>query len=836
MRGGSPLAGATRDMIRWDDAARTLELSVQDLVEGWSPLAATPWSLPASPRTRARLGQVAHRHWQAVRAGQEVAFEPEVAIRHVVAVRDWTCVITGRIDGISREGHHLVVEELKSSIMDAGQLEELRPEQLHSWCQQLQIYLHLLSQRGEEVVGRLVLVSLVDGWRRLVHLPHDPSVGVELMARLDWMVAARQDRIAHRRHRRAGPRPFAHSHHRQGQEDIVGAVREALGAGSHLLVSAPTGVGKTAAVLQGALDAAYDADKRVFFATARTTQQRLALDTLHAMWERGFVLRAVGLRARGRACPAPVMDCHPERCALARDAEAKIRSPDLLDGLLAQGLVRPDDVARAARSVDVCPWLLGLELAERCDVVIGDYNYVFDPDVALRRWFGSGAEGAGPGDWLVLVDEAHHLPQRARGWLSPRLDGAALRRALVELDGLGEAVAPHRGLVEELVELIEDAGQEHPYADDARVVELDSLRFDRLVEKAERLALDYAIALQRRWRAGQALPRLVDGGMVGDPYQLACRSLARFHTRLGEAGEETVALYTPRPEGAELALFCREPAVWLGPRLEQLGGSVSFSGTLEPLELHRTLLGLAGASVRSLAVSSPFTAERQLTLVTGTVSTRFKHRERDRERTAQLIERAVQAIPGNCAVLFPSFAMRDQVAELLVLEGREPLVQPPDMPESARHELLGMLADGQEPPRVLLGVSGGIFGEGVDLPGRALLGMVVVGPALPAVTPRQRLVHDWYARRWGDGFELAYMLPGMTRVVQAAGRVIRSESDHGVVVLLGQRFLQHRYAAYFPPHWRARKSSRPWREIEAFFEHLPSLDLPAEAVEASATE
>ncbi len=804
-------------MIQWDDKARTLELSVQDLLEGRAPVGAVLWGLPASPKARARLGQVAHRHWQALRGGQDPDFQPEVRVRHVVVVRDWTCAITGRVDGISREGGHTVVEELKSSVMDAQQLEALRREQLHGWCEQLQLYLYLLSQRGEDVVGRLVLVSLVDGWRRVFHLPLDPTTGTELLARLDWMVAARQDLLAHRRHRRAGPRPFAHPSYRAGQEATVVAVRRALDGGRHLLLSAPTGVGKTAAVLLGALGSAYESDRRVFFATARTTQQRLALQTLAAMRDRGLIVRALGLRARGRSCLATVMDCHPERCAYAREPDAKIRTPELLDDLLALGVVQPDDVARAARRVEVCPWLLGLELAERCDVVVGDYNYVFDPDVSLRRWFGDRAEKPGPASWIVLVDEAHHLPQRARGWLSPRLDGRVLREAYGQLLELGDAVSAHREVLEALLELVEDAGEDAGCDDSARPVAVDDLRFHDLAERADDLALDYAVVLQRRWRRGLALPRLLGGGSQGDPYHVVCRSLGRFCARLKEAGEETVALFTPRPGGSELALFCRDPSVWLGPRLEELGGSVGFSGTLEPLDLHRTLLGLPKGHVELMAVPSPFEPERQATIITGSVSTRFRHRERDRARTADLVERVVQVIPGNCAVLFPSFAMRDDVAALLELEGRERLVQSRDMPESARLELLDLLTEARGVPCVLLGVSGGIFGEGIDLPGRALLGMVVVGPALPAVSARQQLVRDWYGKRWGDGFRLAYTVPGMTRVVQAAGRVIRSAEDRGVVVLVGQRFLQHDYAAFFPPHWQPRKSSRPWVEVEAFF-------------------
>ena len=813
-------ASAHHSMIQWDDQARTLTMAVQDLLEAVPGPDGGLGGLAASPQARARLGQLAHSHWQQHRGEEDPSFQREVTVRHVLVVRDWTCVITGRIDGVSQEGEHTVVEELKSTMMDAGQLESLRRDQLGAWCQQLQLYLHFLACRGELAVGRLVLISLVDGWRQVIHLPSEAGMGPWLAARLDWMVAARADLLAHRRHRRSAPLPFAHAAFRPGQEDIVSACERALGRGRHLLLSAPTGVGKTAAVLLGALRVAYQRNLRVFYATARTTQQRLVLETLEAMRERGLVIRALGLRAKGRSCLEELQDCHPERCRYAADVSEKLRTPELLDDLLSVGVLRPERVAEAGAAAGICPYQLSLELADRCDLVVADYNYAFDPSVALRRWFGDRAEGGGAEGWLVLVDEAHNLPERARGWLSPRLDGRSVLRARLALDDMGAPFGAHVELLEDLLELIEDAGlgMDPAFRDGTCLVAIDAQQFVDLRERADQLALDYAIGLQRRWRSGQPLPRVLGGGGAADPYQLCCWELGRFVERLGQAGEETVTLYNPgRGTAGQLALFCRDPSVYLGPLLEGLGGSVNLSGTLDPLDLHRMLLGLPQGDCEQLRVSSPFDPARQATIVASRVSTRFKHRERDRALTAEQIERVVMAVPGNCAVLFPSFAMRDETASLLELPDRDRLLQQPDMTEAERGALLDGLARADVRPRVLLGVTGGIFAEGVDLPGDALLAMVVVGPALPAVSAERELIRGWYRERWGQGFELAYLVPGMTRVVQAAGRVIRSSRDRGAVVLLGQRFVQNDYTAFFPPHWQPVRSSRPWVELERFF-------------------
>jgi Rad3-related DNA helicase len=383
-------------------------------------------------------------------------------------------------------------------------------------------------------------------------------------------------------------------------------------------------------------------------------------------------------------------------------------------------------------------------------------------------------------------------------------------------------MAPHHEVVLGLLEAVSDAWDlaRPAFPDGTRMGALDLDRLRLIREDMDAQAVDYGIALQRRWRLGLDLPRVSLDGEEGDPWLLTGWALGRLVDRLTEAGDETIALLRPSREGAvcaELSLLCRDPAPWLGARVETLAGAVFLSGTLEPLDLYRRRLGLYPARADSCRVPSPFDPERLAVLVCPRVSTRLQHRDRDRVATADIVERVVAAIPGNCAVLFPSFAMRDDIGALLSLPGRERLDQRPEMTDSARQMLLDRLLEGGEAPRVLLGVTGGIFAEGVDLPGHALLGVVVVGPALPVVSPEQELIRAWLQERGEDGFQSAYLLPGMCRVVQAAGRVIRTPEDRGVVVLVCQRFVLHEYVAFFPEHWRCTRTAKPWREIVRFF-------------------
>ena len=728
-------------------------------------------------------------------------------------VRGWTCTIRGRVDGLSREGERLVVEEVKTSLMDGTRLEALELAELGAWCEQLSLYLHLLSaQGGEPVVGRLVVLSLADGWQRFFMVQPDPSLEQRLREQLRWLVGRREALLADRRRRRSCQVPFPHGAMRAGQEEILARAAQVLREPGHLLLQAPTGIGKTAAVLCAALRVAYATDRRVFFATARTTQQLLAADTLEAMVEQGLFMRAVVLSAREKVCINQRLECHPERCSYARGHYDRVRQGELLERLLKGGVNRPQDLERVARQAHVCPHALARDLVERSDVVVGDYNYVFDPFVALRSCSGGGADRDPSERWFVLVDEAHNLVERARDWLSPALRGARLGAAARHLEALGEQFQPYAGLLGELQRAVEEAvcGAGGAFADGTAVVELDEGRFHDLRARFDSLLLDYALAMGPQ---GAAPARLED------PYLRICSDLMRFCQRLEQAGEESVALHRPDPAGADLRLFCRDPASYLGPCFQQLAGSIAFSATLEPLEHHRRWLGLPPQTER-LSLPSPFDPALLQVVVGSRVSTRFRHRERDRLATRELVRRVMEAIPGNCAILFPSFAMRDRVVEGMGTQGRQILLQQPAMEEDERKALLESLERPASQPRVLLGVLGGIFAEGVDLPGEALLGVVIVGPALPPVTPERELIRGWCQERWGRGFHHAYLVPGMTRVIQAAGRVVRTDQDYGVVVLVGQRFVQHDFARFFPPDWSARRSSAPWEDVASFFRSM----------------
>jgi len=319
-----------------------------------------------------------------------------------------------------------------------------------------------------------------------------------------------------------------------------------------------------------------------------------------------------------------------------------------------------------------------------------------------------------------------------------------------------------------------------------------------------------------------------------DPWLEAARTVQRVRAAVERAGPETVALWRRgtgpvrrRPAGsvappslfgtaaaegalpadAGLQLVCRDPARVLGPLLRSVGGALFLSATLAPVAHHQRAFGLAERTVAVRSEPSPFPPEHRRVLVVGEVSTEYRHRARDAVATAGAIAASLRGITGNAAVFFSSWAMLDALVPVVDVGGRPALVQSRTATEAERAALLDTMlrAEGH----VLFAVLGGVFAEGVDLPGAALRGAVIVGPALPAVGPERRLIEDWAEAQGHGGFQTAYLVPGMTRVVQAAGRVWRSAADRGAIVLICRRFLRDEYRALLPSEWVPERTRDP---------------------------
>ncbi|MYC82217.1 MAG: hypothetical protein F4X19_09020 [Acidobacteria bacterium] len=803
--------------VKFDPHQHTLSLSVGDLCS--EPAGSGSLNLVPMRDLRGELGREVHQEYQSARRAAFPGYRTEVPLGCELQVDGCRVTIQGRLDGVYRDRQGWVVEEIKSRLgpVEAGEESPVVPAHLL----QLKVYVHLWmkTHAADDVRGRLVVISCSDRSSHCLEVESDPpAMDRFLEMRIREILARLQPSARREEARGLPPLRFPYPRMRKGQAELVESIEEALQSSRPLLVSAPTGIGKTVAALYAALRFSRRHGLSVFFLTSKTTQQRIVADTL-SLWEEarseedgsGRPFTGLVLRSKEKICANDVVCCHPSRCAYARDFYGKLESSDLRSSLADFTVITPDLVYQSAVENEICPFELSVELLPEADLVLCDYNYLYDPRISLKRRFSGDSRAA-----VVIIDEAHNLYGRARDYYSPRLDLGrvrSLKRKMQALAGMadasqaaiefgsgeragnagGEDAAFARDVVDCLSRLesyfgeiradFRESSEGNPFP-----VRLDRPFFDDLGDRLHDLLRRYLLDPKRR-----AVPR------GEDEFLEMARGLEEFRTVLEIGGEEFVHLYDETGKSHQLRILCLNPALQLRERHRTFHSVVAMSATLSPLEFYRDVLGFEPDAMM-LSLPSPFPPDNRKVVVVPEVSTRYRHRAETAPRVGRIIERVVAVRPGNYLAFFPSFEFLGGVRPFLRPDGYRLLVQKRTMGDHSRNALLEELASSDQ-PHLLLGVQGGIFAEGVDYPGDLAIGVIIVGPALPRVGRELDLTRQYFEEQYGRGFEYACLFPGMNRVVQSAGRVIRSETDRGVIVLVGQRFGYENYMSLFPGDW-----------------------------------
>ena len=748
---------------------------------------------PFQSTTLAEEGIARQRRWQQER-GETYRRE------HPVAVAFGALQVAGRIDGWDPAAS--LVEEVKTTRTDVTALHR-HAGAVH--LAQLRLYAAMLAlgdeAAGDEAAGELRL--------RLVYLHPDDAVAPcifdeswqagELIAFFEatcglyvaWLdaVAARlAERDAQLRRLRF---PYArfHPHQRQLAKRVFRGFRD----GADWLVEAPTGSGKTMACVFPALKAMGEGVlDRLVFLTSRGTGQQAVQEALARVGADGAALASVTVTAKERICFNPGAPCDPESCSYSRGYFD--RAPAARRELLARGLCRREDVEQVARRFEVCPFELSLEAAAWADVVVCDYNYVFDPVVRLKRLTAAPLPGARAG---LVVDEAHQLGERTRAMLSARLERRSVKAALRE--GALAALRPRLKSIDRALGALAKAKPTAEKGDD--LANAAALSFHEDVrEIPPPTALRRALA-----RFAQALPTapvgLADNAVASDTsWQLLC------FLRAMERAEDGAYRFLASGAGRDLAVeaVCTLPGEHIRDTMVPFHGTVRLSGTLTPPRLFQRLHGFEEESADSLHVAG--SSEDRLGLfVVPDVPTYYRMRRRSLPALASLIDDVRRATPGNCLVAFPSFeylaCAADECAALFG-EDVEWRRQAPDMEPAEREDFIRFLNE-PDARRVGLVVAGGVFAESVDFDSDALRAVVVVGAGLPPRTLKRDLIASDSASDRVDGDEIAYRQPAMARSAQAVGRIARG-SRPGVALLVDPRFAQAAYKTFFPARWQPR--------------------------------
>ena len=744
-------------------------------------------------RDRAQAGTQGHKQVQRSRLA---GYQAEVEIVHRVDGADPPLEVRGRIDGLYINEDQVIIEEIKTTILSLELIDE-EHNQLH-WAQAMCYAFMYARQHGLSEVSIHLTYYHLDSRKEKTFERHVTRAELETFFHdlvtpyLDWYkkVSAWESR----RDQSIQQLEFPYDEYRPGQRDMAVAVYKTIRANDRLYVQSPTGVGKTIATLFPAVKAlGQGLATKIFYLTAKTSGRLVAEKALDDMRRTNLYFRSVTLTAKEKICFCPPVNCDPEVCVFARGYFDKVK-------MALEEIDRHQDFTRPiiedlARQYEICPFEFSLDLALWVDCIICDYNYVFDPRVYLHRFFDFGAE-----PYVFLIDEAHNLPDRARSMYSAELD----KRTVLDLQ---RTLKPHLPkLVKKLSAinriLLEIRKICQADSKDALIEYEPPKKLLKAIREFCQMAEDWLVLNQPATFRDELLE-----------FYFLCSN----YLRTAEYFDTFYVSYFERQGQADLKakLFCLDPAPMLAIPLERSQSTVFFSATLLPMDYFTKLLTGDVEHPRQI-FHSPFPRENVCLLIHNKISTKYAQRADSYVAIAEVIETICSTHVGNYLVYFPSHVYLAAVLELLKerLPERQFLVQDRGMTEAEREAFLNRFSTGNQETLVGLAVMGGIFGEGIDLVGERLIGVVVVGVGVPQLGLERDLIKEYFDRHSGNGFAYAYQYPGFNRVQQATGRVIRTEVDRGIIVLIDDRFTHARYRQLFPSHWQGYQVVQNTREMK----------------------
>ncbi|PYG87035.1 Rad3-related DNA helicase [Ruminiclostridium sufflavum DSM 19573] len=731
-------------------------------------------------------------------------YSKEVSLTFDYEIQGFTIKLEGRADGIITEPEGIVIDEIKSTSRPLEYIDE--EFSLLHWAQaKCYAFIYAVQNQMEKIHVQLTYFQ-VDTEERLnirkqFELQELRAFMEELMDRyLVW--AKMQDEWNTLRDISVRALKFPFENYRKGQRELAVAVYKTIMQEKKLFVQAPTGIGKTVSTLFPSVKAVGEQHiSKIFYLTAKTITRQVAEEAFSKMREKGLSFRTITLTAKDKICFNREGSCNPDLCEYAKGHYNRVNDA-LTDILCATEYFSRDAIEEYALKHNVCPFEFALDLSLWADCIICDYNYVFDPRVYLKRFFMNNG-----GDYAFLIDEAHNLVDRAREMFSAQISKTAFLEAKKIIKNKQPGIAKQLNKINSyMVALRKQCKEEGFLISKCELKDLYGL-LNNFIREAE----EWILKNQSR-------------NIEGFEQILEVYFNAISFIKIAELYDERyVTFIDTYLSEVRVKLFCIDPSYLLAAAVKRGKTSVLFSATLTPLDYFMDILG-GDKEDYNISLSSPFDNRKLCLLVEDRISTKYKNREGSYGKLADIIRTAADKKQGNYMVYFPSYKYMNEVYTRFTEKYPyiETMLQQSAMTEEEREGFLSRLVPNTDKLFVCFCVLGGIFSEGIDLKGDRLIGAIIVGVGLPQVSAEQNIIMDYFQRKNGRGFENAYMFPGMNKVLQAAGRVIRSESDTGMVLLIDERFSHKEYNCLFPRHWahnrRVRSSPDLERRLEEFWE------------------
>lgn len=718
----------------------------------------------------------------------------EVYIKKDLTYQNQRLFLHGFIDGVLDIDNEIIIEEIKST---KEELEEVEPKPEHLAQLKIYAYLYALENEIDPIHIRLTYISTIDFTIRsidyILKLEELEKFFFDILEQyMKWVEM--QEGATKEKEATLKTVKFPFEHMRPGQRDMMKACYQTMKKKDILYAIAPTGIGKTMATMFASLKA-LDSKDKLFYCTAKGSGKNAPLSAIKILENQGLKIKTINLTAKNKICNAKFKTCKPDECPFAVGYFDRIRNA--IEYIFENWYTFDEQIISVvANKFQICAFEFSLDLSYYCDIVLADYNYVFDPRVRLIRYFQNDSYHP-----KVLVDEAHNLISRSKEMYSSSISEEDIRILRKTLTGFKPSIRSdcnkaidkmnsyREFLVEEKLFVTLSLDMEFVAILKTIMHTCDALFYENknIAHKDEALEIYF---------------KLLDFTTISEYYGPTHRWIAKVENDI-----------------ISLSMMCLDASNFLLETIEtSIQGIVFFSATLTPFQYHADLL--TQGKGKFLELPSPFKPENLDIIINNKISTKYKERAFSIDYILEAIEGITNTNPGNYIVFFPSYQYMHMVVDALSTTDFEVIVQQSSDTEAERNQIIEQFKS-TDSCKVGFFVLGGVYAEGIDLIGDWLTGVIIVGVGLPMYCDENNILKDYFEEKYKNGFDYAYTYPGFTKVVQAVGRVIRSEQDRGIALLIDERFTYFKYQELMPKHWLNKKiitdSYHLKKEIKAFF-------------------
>lgn len=706
-------------------------------------------------------------------------YRSEVPIKYSVETEKFILTIEGRADGIITEDNEVTIDEIKGVYKNVELMDS--PIYVHQAQAMCYGFIYAMENNLDKISIQMTYANIetevIKRFKEEFTLVELEKWFQEILDKyLVWANYDYDNKILVKSSTKGKEFPYPY---RDGQRDMTASVYTAINRKKNLFVQAPTGIGKTMAAIFPAVMALGEGHgEKIFYLTAKTITRTVAIDGFNHLRECGFHIKSIALTAKEKICICEEMDCNPGNCPFAKGHYDRVNQC-VYDVITHENSITREIIIDYAMKHQVCPFEMSLDISVWVDAIICDYNYVFDPRASLKRYFAQGIKG----EYIFLVDEAHNLVERASSMYSAQL----YKEDFLQMKKIIEPLSKTLGK------------------------KLDKCNKELLVMKKEcdkvnvvsgiggfyLLLLNALSEYEKFLEEHRDIPNKKE---VLDFYF----QLSNFYN-IYEKCDDSYVIYTENQGSTSfmVKLYCVHPATNLTECINKGNSTIFFSATLLPINYYKELLSNKVEDY-AIYIPSPFEKENRRIVVAEDVSSKYTRRGLlEYEKMFAYIEEIVSGKQGNYMVFFPSYKMLNDIYEIALnhdFQHKVKLIKQDNfMNETSREEFLKSFYEHNNITAFC--IMGGIFSEGIDLTNEKLIGAIIVGTGLPMVCNEREIVMDYFNQRESSGYEYAYLYPGMNKVLQAAGRVIRTHEDKGVIALLDERFLTKQYVSMFPLEW-----------------------------------